>query len=723
MADNTKLTARVPIVCADFEQKEMHKDHELVMDYVNQDIYLHESDRYINITGRLKDQIQEIQDGSMVVHIVTENSLPPIKDRPENHWYYVVTKAQDLQSGQEINTESYIYYGVVDQEFFNTKNYILIAQNMIAEPQSVHLSVNKGYKACFYVPTAYNPNFYDNNTGEVIPFDLVDRLYVVDNNMNSIVAVDVYLSQEEELGDIDIMVDYQGDMYYQITLEANESGIEGLVMPDSPISVKAGGPIGSIEDPQWTELRYIFKGWSLNKLVYDSVNLATYIPEKNMKLYAFFEYVSDESSLAYSVTNVSSTTSESSTYSLRSMPTQTVLSRSTGVEKPNVLIYPKSILGYNSPDPMELVEEGQEIIFVYTPIEYEIKYEAIDGATLTDRKDAYTIEEEYIPSIPYKENHTFLGWNPEKIEKGATGTVTFIAKWREKGITLPGPQLNKIFDSLDNTDLVSSILSGIQSTRSNGILDNITAINRVSSVPDSDLISPVNISCNSTEILAWWVEETHAIHIYCEDDIICNSDMTGAFANMTLLRSITGLRTWIVNKGTNLSNVFNGDNVLSNIDPVYEWNPGEDGDFTDMFKGTAAQASGNTPSWYSWNATILYYSSTGKLLDKEITSYIPNEEVLAKNIIGYKYPEESSIIIDENNGTYQFEYVPNDYSITYELNGGSIGEAKKNYTIEDADYYPPTPIKDGSSKQFNGWSPEYIPSGSTGDVTFIATWK
>ncbi|MBR1987492.1 MAG: InlB B-repeat-containing protein [Clostridia bacterium] len=718
MADNQKLTARVPIICADFENKDMHKDKELVMDYKNQDIYLKESDRYINITGRLKDQIQEIQDGSMVVHIVTENTLPPIKDRPENHWYFVITKSETIENGEEVNVNSYIYYGVVESNFFeNASNYILTAQNMIADPASVAMTVNKGYRACFYVPTSYNPSFYNNVTGEPIPFTVIDRLYIVDNSLNSIIAVDVYLSDEEELGDVDIMIDYQGNMFYQIQLEPNESAITGLVMPDSPISVKVGSAIGSIQDPTWTELRYVFRGWSTNKLTYTAVDTTKYIPEKNMTLYAFFEYIADASLLAYSVSNVSEGNSGSLMRMSNATPNLEVLSQYTGVENKHVLIYPKTIEGYFSPSPVELMEDGQHIEFVYTPQYYDIEYE-MSGGSSNELKYFYTVEEEYTPATPVKENNIFMGWVPEKIEKGTTGKVTFIAKWKEEAITLKGSMLNYIFDHITSTDVITSIMNGT-TDHTDGILDEIMAINRVSEIPNSDLVNPINISSTSTPIYAWWVPETKAIHIYCEQDIICNDDMSGAFKGMSLLRTISGLKSWIVRPMTDLTELFYGDSLLTDTIDVNGWNP-HGGMFTNAFEGTAAAEYLKVPEWYAYTSTILYYSATGKLLDSVTTEFVPNEEVYAKSFNGYITPSTPIRIVD-NNTSYQFTYDPIDYSIEYDANGGNMVETKTLYTIEDEDYYPPKPIKDGF--EFESWSPEYIPSGSTGTVKFVAIWK
>ena len=46
--------------------------------------------------------------------------------------------------------------------------------------------------------------------------------------------------------------------------------------------------------------------------------------------------------------------------------------------------------------------------------------------------------------------------------------------------------------------------------------------------------------------------------------------------------------------------------------------------------------------------------------------------------------------------------------------------SKTNYNIEEEDFYPAKPVKDGYT--FTNWDPEYIPSGSTGNYNFIANY-
>ncbi len=59
-------------------------------------------------------------------------------------------------------------------------------------------------------------------------------------------------------------------------------------------------------------------------------------------------------------------------------------------------------------------------------------------------------------------------------------------------------------------------------------------------------------------------------------------------------------------------------------------------------------------------------------------------------------------------------------SIRYDLDGGTLTGEKTSYSSLDYGYTPPTPIKAGY--KFTGWNPAKVPSNSTGDVTFTASW-
>ncbi len=309
MADNKKYMARVPIIPDDFENKDEHKEHELVMDFEENDLYVKSGEGYVSITGQIKEDIKKIQDGSVVVHIVTEESLPALKDRPENHWYYVITASETIKSGA-VGLANYVYYGLIENNASERlSQYILVAQNVISDSTTVKVTLREGYNIVFYVPINMSASFVNDDTGIVIDYTVEDRLYAINNADGSYVAYDVYILDITEEGDYNIAVDLAGSDYYTINFDTNIS-VRGLVLPDD-IKIRIGSSIGTAlpDEPAKSDPRYTFNGWSTNKIAPLIVD-ESYIPEANTTLYAFFTYESDPTLLSYYSTYESTTGDE-----------------------------------------------------------------------------------------------------------------------------------------------------------------------------------------------------------------------------------------------------------------------------------------------------------------------------------------------------------------------------------------------------------------------------
>lgn len=303
MADNTKYVARIPIVPDDFSNgnAETHKDHELVMDFENTDLYVKDgaNDAYINITGSIKEAIKKIQDGSAVIHIVTEDTLPDVSLRPANHWYLVITKAEEKESGDIVSTSSYVYYGTV-QSYYASQSYLLISQNTTSESTTLPFVLEDGYSACLYVPVSYSASFTDHNTGDIISYTIEDRVYAVNTLTGTFISYDVYVLDLYGSGEFLVDMELTGSDYFHITFDTNESSIEGLVLPETK-TIRSGLVIGEIDDPTWTDPRWEFMGWSSSRLAFTEIDPESYIPEFDMTLFAWFEYNSDPNMLGYSV--------------------------------------------------------------------------------------------------------------------------------------------------------------------------------------------------------------------------------------------------------------------------------------------------------------------------------------------------------------------------------------------------------------------------------------
>jgi hypothetical protein len=98
--------------------------------------------------------------------------------------------------------------------------------------------------------------------------------------------------------------------------------------------------------------------------------------------------------------------------------------------KPREVIYPSNIEGYTCNTNSITIDSSDKVYtFIYTPIEYDIRYSLGEGV-LPFAKTTYNIEEEdFYPAKPVKDEYTFTNWEPEYIPSGSTGNYNFIANY------------------------------------------------------------------------------------------------------------------------------------------------------------------------------------------------------------------------------------------------------------------------------------------------------
>lgn len=378
-----------------------------------------------------------------------------------------------------------------------------------------------------------------------------------------------------------------------------------------------------------------------------------------------------------------------------------VIGKYCSVAKRDEIITPKNIPGYITPEGQTLKEDGQQLTFVYTPINYKIDYDLDSGSFVEGEsgKTSYTVESDsYTPPTPIREDHQFTGWEPKLIQKGSIGDISFKATWKDNAILIKGTELNKLIDKYFGKETIMSLASSM-------------------SLVEDEKIPYYNISSTDTPIYVWSTGGT--LWFYCKEEINVPLDMTSAFEGCTLLRDISVLSSWKTKTKMTISNMFKGCTLLSNVSAVSNWSNGDFLDFRGAFEGTSAVEAGRVPEWYKWEVTVHYTSSTGKEIETEIKKCIPDQTLYAKLISGYTIVN-SSVVITSPSLEYTFTYTPNTYNIYYDLNEGTLLNPKTSYTIEDETYTPADPIRDGYF--FTGWSPVCIEEGSYGNVTFIASY-
>lgn len=692
MSDNIKRTARIPIIPDSLDNRDQHKDKELLMDFDENDLYVLRDGRYVNITGQIRDMVEEIQDASSVIHIVTEETLPPIKDRPENHWYLVVMSAKDYSDDAQINTANYVYYGVINESYYEDKNYLLIAQNMVIESGVVRMNVMEGYKACFYVPTIYSATFFDDSNGVPMDFTIQDRIYCMMASGEAI-AYDVFTSDRSNLGIVDIRIDFTGVNIRTVTISPNTHVDDFNCV--TTIKVEDGNPVGKIPEPTWSNPRYIFKGWSTKKAEFVEVDPLTYIPKGNITIYAYFEYDADQSKFEYK--------------SIYQSSSGKIINTFYSVAAPGTRIAGKVIEGYQATitEPQELLSNGAVFTFIYTPITYRITYNVNGGILPSGLKQTYTIEETYTPSDPTREGYTFQRWNPRYIKEGTFGDIVFEAVWELNGKLPAGPTLRSLI--LDQYVTIANITNRIV---------------RASVAPlDSD--NAVQISTSDTPIYMWYSRSDYSLKFYCASNISCDDDFSGVFENFVKLNDISPLTNFVVKPNTNISKLFKGCTLLTDLTPIVGWNlTGRN--FSEAFMNTGAASAGRLPDWYIWDCTIRYKSQkSGKVLRTESMTKAPNSTFTPTPSVAIENytVQNTPCTITQDGQTFDVLCTPVTWPITYNLDGGTITGQKTVYDVEDVEaaaYKPPIPTKTGFT--FQRWTPDAIPVGNRGAVTFVASW-
>lgn len=151
-----------------------------------------------------------------------------------------------------------------------------------------------------------------------------------------------------------------------------------------------------------------------------------------------------------------------------------------------------------------------------------------------------------------------------------------------------------------------------------------------------------------------------------------------------------------------------------------------------------AGSTGNktyTANWHSNEVTytVNYVSSSGLSLGtSSVTGTIgTSSKVSAPSKNGYTVPATQTVAFEDTSKTVTFTYVPIDYTITCDVNGGNpLSNQKTNYNIESSAITLPLPTCKGM--EFIGWTgsngtdPQKtvtIAKGSIGNRSYKANWS
>lgn len=173
------------------------------------------------------------------------------------------------------------------------------------------------------------------------------------------------------------------------------------------------------------------------------------------------------------------------------------------------------------------------------------------------------------------------------------------------------------------------------------------------------------------------------------------------------------------------------------------WNTKPDGSGTNYSNGQSvtnlSSTDGATVTLYAqWTVNtytynIVYKSSTGKALGTSTVAgtFGSSKSVSAPAKTGYTTPSAQTVVFDSTSAkTITFTYPVVNYTISYNLNGGSVSGNPSSYNIESSTITLKNPSKTGNT--FTGWTGSNgttaqtsvsISSGSTGNKSYTANWR
>ena len=331
-------------------------------------------------------------------------------------------------------------------------------------------------------------------------------------------------------------------------------------------------------------------------------------------------------------------------------------------------------------------------------IVYNITYDLAGGVNNGSNPSTYTVNSATINLLaPTKAGYSFNGWTPaSSIPSGSTGNKSFTATWSAP---------------IDYT--ITYVLGGGTNDPTNPSTYNVTS-------STITLAAPTRLGYN---FLGW--NPTGVIN-------------TGSTGNKTFTaRWSAPIRyniTYTMNGGNN--SLLNPSSYTVNSGTITLRDPWRIGyDFagwtpTNSIPSGSTGDKAFTASWTPVVYTIHYYMNGGTNNAANPATYTvetPNINLATPTRAGYDFWfwfPLSSIPQGSVGDRYVWAIwkAPTNYSITYNLNGGTNSPANPSmYNVESSTINLADPTRDGYT--FAGWTPtDNIPAGSTGNKEFTASW-
>jgi uncharacterized repeat protein (TIGR02543 family) len=392
----------------------------------------------------------------------------------------------------------------------------------------------------------------------------------------------------------------------------------------------------------------------------------------------------------------------------------------------------------------------------WTLEEYTISYTNLNGATNpTSNPKKYTIETPTITFVKPTENlpegYTWSKWNPSSITKGSTGNKTITAQWLTNKYTLTwnangGTIPSSPAYTSGSVSYGTTITKPSNPTKTghtfNGWKDQDGSTTIETTMPAKNLTYTAQWSVNSYIInLNGGSSSQTSVKINYGTSTFLNSS-TGAVTTIkTPTKTGHTFRGWYTASGGNGYLIIDKNGVLQAKVTGYTNSSG---------KWTKAQDT-TVYAYYTVNPYSITYKDKGNTtFSGNNSSSLPKTHTYgtATTLVngsktGYKFEgwykdsacEGTAIktlgATDYTSDITLFaKWTPEEYTITYYINGGTGTLEPTTYTVEDETFSLPEPTKSGytfkgwySNGSFSGSTTTQIAKGSTGNRTYYAKWE
>lgn len=366
----------------------------------------------------------------------------------------------------------------------------------------------------------------------------------------------------------------------------------------------------------------------------------------------------------------------------------------------------------------------------WAPTNYTITYNLNGGTNPSGVSTNYNINTATMTlPTPNRSGYTFAGWYTNSsftgsavtsIAKGSTGNKVFYAKWTPANYTI-SYNLNggSVSGNPTSYNIETATFTLKNPTKTGYTFTGWTGSN------GSTAQTSVSIAKGSTgnkSYTANWRANTYTVAYNANGG-------SGTTASSSHTYGVA--KTLTANAFTRTGYTFKGWNTKADGSGACYTNSQSVSNLTSTNGSTVTLYAQWTANTYTYN--IVYKSSTGKALGTSTVAgtFGSSKSVSAPAKTGYTTPSAQTVVFDSTSAkTITFTYPIVNYTISYNLNGGSVSGNPSSYNIESATITLKNPSKTGNT--FKGWTGSNgttvqtsvsIPSGSTGNKSYTANWN